>query len=148
MYDGPVRGGNRGGQGLFRWSDVKDDKHRENYLGHTVNAPVGRWQNNKDVHWYTRDKNDDAEAEAERRREEIKKLKEQEEDALAVALGFAPADRSGDGEGTGSNNIPVKRDDRAEKEERRKEKELRKEQRAQKQAICTNAELSSIEESR
>lgn len=28
----------------FSWDDVKVDKHRENYLGHSIKAPVGRWQ--------------------------------------------------------------------------------------------------------
>lgn len=28
----------------FSWDEVKADKHRENYLGHSVKAPVGRWQ--------------------------------------------------------------------------------------------------------
>lgn len=28
----------------FKWDDVKVDKHRENYLGHSIKAPVGRWQ--------------------------------------------------------------------------------------------------------
>lgn len=28
----------------FKWDDVKADKHRENYLGHSIKAPVGRWQ--------------------------------------------------------------------------------------------------------
>lgn len=28
----------------FSWDDVKADKHRENYLGHSLKAPVGRWQ--------------------------------------------------------------------------------------------------------
>ncbi|KAL0321970.1 UNVERIFIED_CONTAM: Multiple myeloma tumor-associated protein 2 [Sesamum calycinum] len=28
----------------FTWDDVKVDKHRENYLGHSIKAPVGRWQ--------------------------------------------------------------------------------------------------------
>jgi len=28
----------------FTWEDVKADKHRENYLGHSIKAPVGRWQ--------------------------------------------------------------------------------------------------------
>ncbi|DBA03564.1 TPA: hypothetical protein N0F65_011465, partial [Lagenidium giganteum] len=37
-------GGTRGGQDQFKWDDVKNDKYRENYLGHSVNAPVGRWQ--------------------------------------------------------------------------------------------------------
>lgn len=37
-------GGTRGGQDQFKWDDVKDDAHRENYLGHSLLAPVGRWQ--------------------------------------------------------------------------------------------------------
>lgn len=28
----------------FKWNDVKTDKFRENYLGHSLLAPVGRWQ--------------------------------------------------------------------------------------------------------
>jgi hypothetical protein len=28
----------------FQWESVKTDKHRENYLGHSVKAPAGRWQ--------------------------------------------------------------------------------------------------------
>ncbi|KAI0338264.1 hypothetical protein BDW22DRAFT_1338271 [Trametopsis cervina] len=79
----PVRGGTRGGQAEFKWSDVSADKDRENYLGHSINAPTGRWQKNKDVHWYSRDKDDDGE---EARREEIRKIKEQEAEALAAAL--------------------------------------------------------------
>lgn len=37
-------GGTRGGQDQFKWEDVKSDLHRENYLGHSLLAPVGRWQ--------------------------------------------------------------------------------------------------------
>ena len=54
----------------------------QNYLGHSINAPTGRWQKNKDVHWYNRDVAETDEA----RREEIRKIKEAEEDALSVAL--------------------------------------------------------------
>ncbi|EJF65214.1 kinase phosphorylation protein-domain-containing protein [Dichomitus squalens] len=78
----PVRGGTRGGQAEFKWSDVSQDKDRENYLGHSINAPTGRWQKNKDVHWYQREK---AQTDAERR-EELRKIKEAEEEALAAAL--------------------------------------------------------------
>ena len=28
----------RGGRGDFKWEDVKDDQHRENYLGHSLMA--------------------------------------------------------------------------------------------------------------
>jgi hypothetical protein len=34
----------------FKWDDVKVDKYRENYLGHSVKAPVGRWQKGKYYH--------------------------------------------------------------------------------------------------
>ncbi|KAI0686741.1 kinase phosphorylation protein-domain-containing protein [Cytidiella melzeri] len=57
----PVRGGTRGGQAEFKWSEVSADKDRENYLGHSINAPTGRWQKNKDVHWYSRDLSGDGE---------------------------------------------------------------------------------------
>ncbi|RUO97646.1 kinase phosphorylation protein-domain-containing protein [Jimgerdemannia flammicorona] len=40
----PPYTGVRGGQDQFSWEKVKDDKDRENYLGHSVMAPVGRWQ--------------------------------------------------------------------------------------------------------
>jgi hypothetical protein len=96
----PVRGGTRGGQAEFKWSDVSADKDREvshsatvfvmsqyshcfqNYLGHSINAPTGRWQKNKDVHWYNRDISEDAATRA----EEVRKVKEAEAEALSAAL--------------------------------------------------------------
>ena len=47
-------GGTRGGAAEFKWDDVKSDKYRECYLGHSVKANTGRWQKNKDVLWYTK----------------------------------------------------------------------------------------------
>ena len=35
----------------FSWDNVKSDKDREFYLGHSVKALAGRWQKNKDVYW-------------------------------------------------------------------------------------------------
>ncbi|EPS57407.1 hypothetical protein M569_17411, partial [Genlisea aurea] len=88
MYH-PSRGGVRGGRDQFNWDDVKVDKHRENYLGHSLKAPVGRWQKGKDLHWYTRDKkSNDVNSEA--FKEEIRRIKEEEEQAMREALGLAP----------------------------------------------------------
>ena len=58
----------------------------KNYLGHSINAPTGRWQKNKDVHWYNRDKNDSQD----QRAEEIRTIKEAEAEALSIALYVPP----------------------------------------------------------
>ena len=86
--------GARGGRGDFKWSDVQGSTHRENYLGHSLMAPVGRWQKGRDLNWYAKaeagaENIEDPAAKAERdRKEEIKRIKEAEQDALAKALGF------------------------------------------------------------
>ncbi|KNC75815.1 hypothetical protein SARC_11664, partial [Sphaeroforma arctica JP610] len=83
------RGGTRGGQAEFKWSDVKDDKHRENYLGHSLNAPVGRWQNKRDLQWFSRDKGSDDAAvgkEELKRRQEMTLIKQQEQEAMSLML--------------------------------------------------------------
>ncbi|KAI0283216.1 kinase phosphorylation protein-domain-containing protein [Russula brevipes] len=141
----PIRGGTRGGQAEFKWADVSADKDRENYLGHSINAPTGRWQKNKDVHWYNRD----GKSSQEERAEEIRVVKEAEAEALSVALGFGPSKKesSSSTQGTGANAIsippaseasvhvnPDAATKAAEKAERRRRRAERKEERAERRA--------------
>ncbi|PQE13838.1 hypothetical protein CJF30_00006653 [Rutstroemia sp. NJR-2017a BBW] len=103
------KSGSRGGVN-FSWDDVQSSQHRENYLGHSLMAPVGRWQKGKDLNWYakaestTNDQETAEEKRARERKEEIRRIKEAEEDALARALGLPVAQR---GNGTGANNVEV-----------------------------------------
>ncbi|KAI0108633.1 hypothetical protein GGR51DRAFT_514465 [Nemania sp. FL0031] len=101
--------GSRGGVN-FDWQDVTTSAHRENYLGHSLKAPVGRWQKGKDLTWYAKAEGGDSssgetaeEKAARERKEELKKIKEAEEDALARALGLPVAPRNV----TGANAVDV-----------------------------------------
>ncbi|XP_034744178.1 multiple myeloma tumor-associated protein 2 [Etheostoma cragini] len=84
MFGSSRSGGVRGGQDQFNWDDVKVDKHRENYLGNSLMAPVGRWQKGKDLSWYSRDKKDGTPLSKE---DELAAVKAAEHEALMAALG-------------------------------------------------------------
>ncbi|KAF8928544.1 hypothetical protein BGZ47_001538 [Haplosporangium gracile] len=86
----PTRGGTRGGQDQFKWEDVKEDKHRENYLGNSLLAPVGRWQKGRDLTWYAKDNSgsSDADGQLAKKQAEIQSIKDAEAEAMAEALGY------------------------------------------------------------
>lgn len=80
--------GSRGGRADFKWEDVKQDSQRENYLGHSLMAPVGRWQKGRDLNWYAKPDTPATQSAAESLTEEKRRIKEAEEDAMLAAMGL------------------------------------------------------------
>ncbi len=83
IYNGPVRGGARGGRDQFKWEDIKNQPDKDYYLGASVKAVSGRWQKDKDVFWYTKDKSSGT-----ARQDEIQAVKEKEQALMNQALGI------------------------------------------------------------
>lgn len=63
---------------------MREDRHRENYLGHSVAAPKGRWQQNRDIHWYNRESTHGLDAK--QRKQELADVKRAEQEAMETLL--------------------------------------------------------------
>ncbi|CAN9357032.1 unnamed protein product [Alternaria alternata] len=116
--------GSRGGRADFKWEDVKNDAQRENYLGHSLMAPVGRWQQGRDLNWYAKGDEESKEAEAARIKEEKRKLKEAEEDAMLAAMGLpVPVRNNANLTPLGEKAKAEEDDDKAKKREKKEQSE-------------------------
>jgi len=83
-------GGVRGGRDQFSWEQVKTDKHRENYLGHSAMIQVGRYNQHRDIFWYQKaKKSEDVALE-----EEKEKMRMADDELINRALGIKLPSRS------------------------------------------------------
>lgn len=53
------------------------------HIGHSLMAPVGRWQKNKDLQWFSKDKQNDVTGNVST---EIQKARDAEREAMLIAL--------------------------------------------------------------
>lgn len=89
MYGIFCRGGTRGGKDQFSWDQVKNAPDKTYYLGSSVKAVSGRWQEGKDVFWYTKSKDGSRKNNVQ---DEIRAVQEREEALMRQALGLHPDD--------------------------------------------------------
>lgn len=123
IYNGPVRDGARGGRDQFKWEDIKNQPDKDYYLGASVKAVSGRWQKDKDVFWYTKEKSSGA-----ARQDEIQAVKEKEQALMNQALGI-PHGRTTIGSGDTDRRRKRREEDhieRRDKKDREKKKKKRR----------------------
>ncbi|KAI3631916.1 hypothetical protein MIR68_009752 [Amoeboaphelidium protococcarum] len=95
-----IRPGNRGGSGLFKWEDVKTDKHKSNYLGASIMARSENAERRRDILWFTKPEkgarvavNDDTLLTADNQKSlveiERQRVKLQEQQMMNAALGLS-----------------------------------------------------------
>eukprot|EP00741_Cyanophora_paradoxa_P013807 tig00020710_g13329.t1 len=91
MYNGPPRGGNRGGADMFKWDDVKHDKNKECYLGYSVkltNNPTFNCRRPNSLWYASGESTLPTLSKQHTAAEEIAAIKKAEQDMIDEALGI------------------------------------------------------------